>query len=1027
MEYAPVLAAVFLAMILHGMPDALAGDAGSVSLDRQVYPVPFGGHDDGSKLRYHDTLEGAGAGAHVMDGAVTIHIGITDADLGTAGSDGTLVLDPGMLAVEIRRGPYTSTPVSALDLAGTAIGETSPGTFGLDLPIRWDDGPGHGCPREFGPGSGCVLRGDVIAVTYADADGASGGRDAVSDAAIFDMRGADLRTDEVLYVIGSKMILTLTDPDLDLDSRARDSYSLNLLEWNSDAGVLAMGGAEGRAAFGPDPAMLEETGPGTGVFQAAVRVPEHIGGEEVDRGEEIMVEYTDRSPEGASYVGEEEASAAVWVFTSNFRAGIGLDQRAYTWTDKVRITIVAPAQNTDGGRIERIGGGSDPLRVSTWGGGLDGYLLEETGPDTGVFSGEVTLTGFNHDAVGAAVTPAGPSGVGPDGGMLPADRDDRVTVSYWHPGEEEVVNSALVSWGAGWIEWLADSYPAGGTGAIRVTDHDMDLNPLAIDHVEITVSAGSSSDSRTISVPETDYDSGVFEREVLIAKAGSRGDAPLRVADVDTVTATYNDVTLPVPYGTDDAMEVSASASIAGQLPGASIRNLRVVDGSGAGLDVVGAGQRAWITADLEGFRGDVPLEFIAAVRDGGGHHAHRAVAPGHVPKDGAPGPSAGWTPERAGSYVVTAMVAGAVVPDASIGVTVGASAFPPPGRIPVSNPRVTDGLGVWLDAAVAGREARITADLANHGGPDQEFAYVVSVLDAGGAKVHEAWVPGRVDRGGSSSPYVTWTPPGAGAYEASIHVRPGYGSDGQLAPPARIPITVVEEGQVPEAPPREGTISISGARVAGHGGNRLSVGDPVLLTATFSNSGDAPRDLTYVAEIRDRDDVVRRQIRAVLDPGESESPGFSWTPDRTSTYEIVISARPHAGSPVHLAPPAGLVVYVEPRPYSPDRITLGRPAVVDGAPSPGQRVEVANKITSNWHTDQAHAYIVQIKDGAGEVVHIAWALEDLPANGEIRPSITWVPDRPGRHEITAFVWSSLSGSPLAPPSSTTVHVADPR
>ena len=78
-----------------------------------------------------------------------------------------------------------------------------------------------------------------------------------------------------------------------------------------------------------------------------------------------------------------------------------LDQKVYSWTDKVYITIVAPDHNFDSNLIDEIGEtDEDPLRVATKGFDLDNYRLVETGFDTGIFTGEVILTGFAHDPTG---------------------------------------------------------------------------------------------------------------------------------------------------------------------------------------------------------------------------------------------------------------------------------------------------------------------------------------------------------------------------------------------------------------------------------------------------------------------------------------------------------------------------------------------------------------------------------------------------------------------------------------------------
>ena len=43
---------------------------------------------------------------------------------------------------------------------------------------------------------------------------------------------------------------------------------------------------------------------------------------------------------------------------------------------------------------------TDPIKVSTRGNELSQYKLVESGADTGIFIGEVTLAGFKHDADG---------------------------------------------------------------------------------------------------------------------------------------------------------------------------------------------------------------------------------------------------------------------------------------------------------------------------------------------------------------------------------------------------------------------------------------------------------------------------------------------------------------------------------------------------------------------------------------------------------------------------------------------------
>ena len=83
--------------------------------------------------------------------------------------------------------------------------------------------------------NGCILQGDIITVEYTDNNDASGKAQTVTDSATFDLRNGVLQSDKSVYLIGSDMILTLIEPDFDLDNDGAQSVGLNLIEWDSDA------------------------------------------------------------------------------------------------------------------------------------------------------------------------------------------------------------------------------------------------------------------------------------------------------------------------------------------------------------------------------------------------------------------------------------------------------------------------------------------------------------------------------------------------------------------------------------------------------------------------------------------------------------------------------------------------------------------------------------------------------------------------------------------------------------------------
>ena len=341
----------------------------------------------------------------LAQGNVTVHVSVTDADYDVSAmgedsiSDTTVVLkiERGSSAVKLPS-LHSEHPLQ------TPITETSPtsGIFEYDATVGYRSGPSTDCPTTFS--TGCVLQGDILTVEYNDLKDASGQAQSVTDSATFDLRNGVLQADKSVYLIGSDMILTLIEPDFDRDNDGAESYTLDLIEWDSDAATTTMGdyaGSGAQAAFDPEPSLFRETGDSTGIFQVVIEIPDTLVGELLDRGEQIDLEYTDWGPAGADYVGQEDEDIGITVYTSNFGATIELDQKVYTWTDLVYITIVAPDHNFDSGLVDEIGSSSgDPIKIATRGNELNNYKLVESGADTGIFIGEVTLGGFIHDADG---------------------------------------------------------------------------------------------------------------------------------------------------------------------------------------------------------------------------------------------------------------------------------------------------------------------------------------------------------------------------------------------------------------------------------------------------------------------------------------------------------------------------------------------------------------------------------------------------------------------------------------------------
>ncbi len=199
----------------------------------------------------------------------------------------------------------------------------------------------------------------------------------------------------------------------------------------------------------------------------------------------------------------------------------------------------------------------------------------ETGFNTGIFTGEITLTGFSFDADGDKrtgidgndVIHTEPSGKGPIDGLLPADDDDGITVSFEFAEDQTIVGSAPIRWNEGTVQWLDSSYVVNEYGVVRIIDPDMNLNPRTLDKVKVNVSSDSDKAGILVDAIETQEESGIFETAVsFVQDKTSTGDRLFAIPG-DAIYAKYEDHTLPNPYSISDDLEIETFAEISSSVP----------------------------------------------------------------------------------------------------------------------------------------------------------------------------------------------------------------------------------------------------------------------------------------------------------------------------------------------------------------------------------------------------------------------------------------------------------------------------
>ena len=343
---------------------------------------------------------------------------------------------------------------------------------------------------------------------------------------------------------------------------------------------------------------------------------------------------------------------------------IMLDKRMYAWTDKVYITIVAPGFNFNDDLVDVIGDTSqDPIKISTRGHHLDNYKLVETGPDTGIFRGAVTLTGFLHDVDGDGTNDTNPrtEGAGPTSGFLESTDFDFLTISFKHLEDESLQSYAFIMWNIAEAEWSKVIYSTFGTGVVRIIEPDMNLNPEAVDNFNVTVWSDSDTGGINLTVTETNEATGIFEGTVTFTTTQGSSGSRLHVQEGDAVTAKYEDNTLPEPYSKADEIAITAVTNIGTIVPPlerAPAGNLRAVDAFGNTISTITVDQQIQVEADIHnGQDKDQKFAYLVQIQDKNGVTVSLAWITGTLTPGQNFTPALSWIPSEVGDYKATAFV----------------------------------------------------------------------------------------------------------------------------------------------------------------------------------------------------------------------------------------------------------------------------------------------------------------------------------------------------------------------------------
>ena len=342
-------------------------------------------------------------------------------------------------------------------------------------------------------------------------------------------------------------------------------------------------------------------------------------------------------------------------------APIFFNKPIYSWTEKVEITIIAPSWNTGKNLIDSIGG--DPnysVNIYTNSHQLKEYKLYETDPSSGVFSGEIILTGFLHDVNGDGIDDTDPRtlGGGPNGGYLQSEEDSGITVSFEFADGVILSESAKIEWNIGDLQIIDVTEES---AEIKLFDRDMNLNPENIDTININVFSENDNAGVNIEIIETTEDSGIFEGIITITKDDQSSGNRLYALPDSEITAKYTDRTLPKPYNTNDDLDIFAQENVISNIPTSErliMNELEILSQNGELIERLEIGQTGMLFSKVKNAI-DFSQEFtyIVQIKNEDNNVISLSWVTGETMPSQELGMSVSWMPQEPGKYSIDRFV----------------------------------------------------------------------------------------------------------------------------------------------------------------------------------------------------------------------------------------------------------------------------------------------------------------------------------------------------------------------------------
>ena len=299
----------------------IKGHSATIGLDKSTYPIPVESNELKISIRIFDPdFNTSPTGIDQIAQDISGESGVGPVEISIMRGESVVLGYAGGRSSNF--GQLDSEPIADLPSEKSQIRQFGPiteisptsGIFEFDISIKNIDGPESSkcqvsseAQIRFDDSNvssrHCILQGDVLLVEYTDPTDASGNSRKVTASAIFSVlnpstslgSNSEKITTSKTVRIGYPLTLLLYDSNLNLDSDRTESYTLDLIQFESENIRTTLGPSGGvQNEFNPQPSALRETGDNTGIFYTVIEIPRTVNGQRIDVDEKIEFEYTQR-------------------------------------------------------------------------------------------------------------------------------------------------------------------------------------------------------------------------------------------------------------------------------------------------------------------------------------------------------------------------------------------------------------------------------------------------------------------------------------------------------------------------------------------------------------------------------------------------------------------------------------------------------------------------------------------------------------------------------------------------------------